>query len=126
VQLAGLYLEAERYEDARHWYEEALKLSPKDVDVSTELGLTYYYTNQTDRSLQQLDRSLELDPKHLKTLLYVGMVRAFGKQDLEGAQKAWDRVVQLAPDSREGQQAKRALEQLKAAHPAGTTPPPGS
>jgi hypothetical protein len=35
--------------------------------------------------LKQFDHSLSIDPKHVKTLLNVGIVRAFGKQDLAGA-----------------------------------------
>ena len=118
TQLANLYFDAERYDDAIKWYEDAVKLSPKDVDASTDLGVCYYYTNQPDKALVQFDHSLALDPKHIKTLLNVGIVRAFGKQDLDGATKAWQQVIQLAPESPEGQAAKRALDSLRSAHPA--------
>jgi tetratricopeptide (TPR) repeat protein len=119
AQLANLYFDAERYDDAIKWYSEAVKLAPNDVNLSTDLGVSYYYTNQADRALAQFDTSLKIDPKHAKTLLNVGVVRAFGKQDLAGAEAAWQQVVQLAPDSPEGQAAKRALDSLKAAHQAG-------
>jgi tetratricopeptide (TPR) repeat protein len=117
VDLGNLYFDAERYDDAIKWYSDALKLAPNDVNVSTDLGVSYYYTNQPDKALQQFDHSLKLDPKHVKTLLNVGIVRAFGKQDLSGAQEAWQQVIQLAPDSPEGQAAKRALDAVRAAHP---------
>jgi tetratricopeptide (TPR) repeat protein len=120
AQLANLYFDAERYDDAIKWYSEAVKLAPNDVNLSTDLGVSYYYTNQADRALEQFDKSLKIDPKHAKTLLNVGVVRAFGKQDLTGAEAAWQQVVQLAPDSPEGQAAKRALDSLKAAHQGGT------
>ena len=61
------------------------------------------------------DHSLSIDPKHIKTLLNIGIVRAFGKQDLGGAGKAWQQVVDLAPDSPEGQAAKKGLEGIKSA-----------
>ncbi len=126
VQLGNLYFDAERYDDAIKWYEEAVKLSPNDVNVSTDLGVSYYYSNQPDKALQQFDHSLKLDPKHPKTLLNVGIVRAFGKQDLDGASQAWQQVIALAPDSPEGQAAKRALDSLRSAHPpAGSTQKPG-
>src|SRR5581483_727152 len=38
VELANLYFDAERYDDAIKWYTEALALDPKDVNVSTDLG----------------------------------------------------------------------------------------
>jgi tetratricopeptide (TPR) repeat protein len=128
VELANLYFDAERYDEAIAWYTNALKLSPDDVDVSTDLGVSYYYTNQADKALAQFSHSLKLNPKHTKTLLNVGIVRAFGKQDLDGAQEAWQQAIQAAPESREGQAAKRLLDTLRSAHPAtGTnTPKPGA
>ena len=98
----------------------ALKLTPNDVNVSTDLGVSYYYMNQADKALEQFEHSLTIDPKHTKTLLNIGIVKAFGKQDLEGASKAWGQVLQIAPDSPEGQAAKRALDSLASAHPGMT------
>jgi tetratricopeptide (TPR) repeat protein len=117
AQLANIYFDAERYDDAIKWYEQAIALSPNDPNVSTDLGVCYYYTNQPDKALAQFEHSLKIDPKHTKTLLNVGIVKAFGKQDLEGAAQAWNEVIQLAPDSPEGQAAKRALDSLRANHP---------
>src|SRR5439155_13745557 len=85
TQLANLYFDAERYDEAIRWYEQALKLAPNDPNVSTDLGVCYYYTNQPDKALQQFEHSLQINPKHTKTLLNVGIVKAFGKQDLDGA-----------------------------------------
>ena len=121
VQLGNLYFDAERYADAITWYSAALALKPDDADVSTDLGVSYYYTNQADRALEQFQKSLQINPKHAKTLLNIGVVKAFGKQDLAGAEAAWQQVLQLSPDSPEGQAAKRGLESLRAAHP-GSAP----
>jgi cytochrome c-type biogenesis protein CcmH/NrfG len=125
IALGNLYFDAERYPEAAQWYEDALRGDPKNPDVSTDLGVSYYYMNQPDKALAQFDKSLQIDPKHIKTLLNIGIVRAFGKQDLTGAAAAWEQVVALSPSSPEGQQAKRALDAMKGAHPnlAGGQPP---
>ena len=117
VQLGNVFFDGEQYAQAITWYEQALALNPNDTNVSTDLGVAYYYTNQADRALAQFDHSLAIDPKHIKTLLNVGIVRAFGKQDLAGAGRAWQQVVDLSPDSPEGQAAKKGLEGIKSAHP---------
>lgn len=122
VQLGNLYFDAERYPEAIRWYEEALVIAPKDANVSTDLGVAYYYTNQADRAIRQFEQSLAIDASHTKTLLNMGIVKAFGKQDLAGATAAWQQVVALAPDSPEGQAAKKALEGVAQAHPPGTSP----
>ena len=126
AQLGNLYFDAEKYDLAIKWYEEALKLDPTNPDVSTDLGVSYYYSNQPDRALAQFTRSLEIEPKHTKTMLNQGIVLAFGKQDLDGASKAWQRVVELAPNTPEGQAARRALESMKSAHPDLNTASPGT
>jgi tetratricopeptide (TPR) repeat protein len=123
VQLGNLYFDAERYDEAARWYEQALSVNPKDVNASTDLGIAYYYSNQPDRALAQFDRSLAIDPKHSKTLLNIGIVRAFGKQDLDGAEKAWQRVLELAPNTPEAEVAKKGLDGLRAGHGQGGTPP---
>jgi tetratricopeptide (TPR) repeat protein len=121
VQLGNIFFDGEQYQQAITWYEQALALNPNDTNVSTDLGVAYYYTNQPDKALAQFDKSLAMDPKHIKTLLNVGIVRAFGKQDLAGAGKAWQQVVDLSPNSPEGQAAKKGLEGIKSAHPESSS-----
>ena len=107
-----------------------LALDPRNVNASTDLGISYYYTNQADRALTQFRRSLEVDPKHSKTLLNVGIVLAFGKQDLEGAAKAFQQVIDVAPGSVEARAARQALDGIRSAHPdvpgGATAKPPGT
>lgn len=125
VQLANTYFDAEQYQDAIKWYSQALSIDPRNPDASTDLGVSLYYTGQTDKALEQFEVSLEIDPRHTKTLLNQGIVLAFGKQDLARAAEAWKRVVELAPNSPEGQAAIRALEGIaSAAHPGGVSPTP--
>jgi tetratricopeptide (TPR) repeat protein len=115
VQLANVYFDAERFTDAISWYEKAIALDPKNADVSTDLGVSYYYTNRTEEALKRFEVSLKINPNHTKTLLNKGIVLAFGKEDLKGAAAEWQKVVDLAPGTPEGEAAKRALEGVAAA-----------
>ena len=126
LQLANTYFDADRYTDAIKWYEESLRIDPSNPDASTDLGVSYYYTGQADRALQQFERSLKLNPRHTKTMLNQGIVLAFGKQDLAGAEAAWKQVIALAPDSPEAEAARRGLEGIKAAGHAGAAATPGN
>ena len=128
IDLGNLYFDAERYDDAILWYEQAVKLQPNDENLSTDLGVCYYYINQPDKAIARFDASLKLNPKHVKTLLNLGIVRAFGKQDLAGATKAWEQVIANEPNSPEAQAARRALDTLRTAHGAGANgePKPGA
>jgi tetratricopeptide (TPR) repeat protein len=116
VQLGNVYFDAERYDDAIGWYEKALAIDPKNADASTDLGVSYYYTKRPDQALTQFEASLKIDPNHTKTLLNKGIVLAFGKEDLTGAAEVWKKLVDIAPDSPEGQAARRGLEGIEAAN----------
>lgn len=118
TQLGNLYFDAEKYAEAVKWYVASLQLAPRNPDVSTDLAVSYYYSNQVDQALAQFQKSIEIDPRHSKTWLNLGIVRAFGKQDLAGAGQAWEKVMELAPaDSPEARAARQALDGLKSAHP---------
>jgi tetratricopeptide (TPR) repeat protein len=116
AQLGDLYYDAGKYPEAIKWYQESFTLNPKDVNVSTDLGVSYYYNKENDRAIDQLQKSLQIDPTHAKTLLNLGVVKAFGKRDLKGATEAWQKLVEVAPQTPEGQQAKQALDSLSSAH----------
>jgi tetratricopeptide (TPR) repeat protein len=117
AELGNLYFDAERYDEAIKWYQASLAIQPKDADVSTDLGVSYYYINETDKALEQFAHSLEINPRHTKTMLNIGVVKAFGKQDLSGAARAWQQVVDLAPQSPEGRAAKQMIDTLRTSHP---------
>jgi tetratricopeptide (TPR) repeat protein len=119
LQLGNTYFDAEHWDEAIQWYRRAVELDPKNPDASTDLGVSLYYTNKADEALVQFERSLKINPKHTKTLLNKGIVLAFGKQDLKAAAAEWEKVVTLAPDTPEGQAARRALEGIAAAHANG-------
>jgi len=123
VQLGNAYFDAERWDEAIKWYERALELDPKNADASTDLGVSYYYSNKPDEALAQFERSLAISPTHTKTLLNKGIVLAFGKQDLKAAAAEWQKVVELAPDSPEGQAARRALEGIASGHESSGSAP---
>jgi cytochrome c-type biogenesis protein CcmH/NrfG len=115
AELANLYFDAGEFEKSIVWYDASLKLDPKNIDVSTDLAVAFYYSEQPDRALVQLDHSLSIDPRHAKTLLNQGIIRAFGKRDLAGAQQSWEKVVQVAPNSQEAARARQGLDGLKSA-----------
>jgi tetratricopeptide (TPR) repeat protein len=122
VQMGNTHFDAEKFEDAISWYQRALTIDPSNPDASTDLGVSYFYTDRSDQALAQFERSLTIDPAHTKTMLNKGIVLAFGKQDIRAASEEWKKVVTLAPDSPEGQAARKMLEGVASAPHAGQAP----
>ena len=120
VALGNLYFDAHRFDQAIPWYEQALAVAPNNVDVSTDLGVSYYYMQQPGRAVAQFERSLDADPMHVKTHLNLGIVKSFGLQDLDGALTAWERVIEIAPDSVEAVAAQDALDRIGSVHGSET------
>ena len=114
ILLAGMYFDSHSFEQAIPWYEEVVRLMPEDVQAITNLGISYYYVGLPERAVEQLERSLEIEPGHAQTLVSLGVVKAFGLEDLDGASAAWQRVLEVAPDGPEAEAAREALSRLQA------------
>jgi tetratricopeptide (TPR) repeat protein len=122
AELGNLYFDGQRFDLAIPWYEASYKLDQKNINVSTDLAVSYYYTEQADKALAQIDKSLALDAKHATTLLNQGIIRAFGKQDFAGAIESWDKVITYAPNSPEAAKARTLKEAHGSAATAGAAP----
>lgn len=70
VHLGNAYFDTGKYEEAEKWYTTALAKKADDVDVRTDLGLTFIFRDKPnyDRAIQEFQRSLALDPNHPQTL----------------------------------------------------------
>jgi tetratricopeptide (TPR) repeat protein len=124
AQLAETYFRADRMEEAIKWYREALRLDPANVNASTQLGMALFVVQGADAALAQFEKSLQLDPRHARTLLSKGIVLWQGKNDLAGAEAAWRKVIEVAPDSSEASLAQQGLQGITG-RGGRSTPPEG-
>ena len=70
VHLGNANFDAGKYEEAEKWYTSALAKKADDVNVRTDLGLTFIFRTPPDydRAVTEFQRSLETDPNHIQTL----------------------------------------------------------
>ena len=59
-----------QFQKGREFYLLALQQKPNDVDVRTDLGLTYFLSNppENEKAIAEFQKSLQTNPKHEKTL----------------------------------------------------------
>jgi tetratricopeptide (TPR) repeat protein len=98
--MGNVYFDAERWQDARGWYEKSLELAPDDINVLTDLAVVERNLGQPERALALLDRALAVDSSHWQALYNKVVVYQF---DLHQHDAAAD--------------ALRALQQLKESNP---------
>lgn len=112
VGLANAHFDVKHWEDAAKWYEQALKLSPSDVNVITDLGLTYYYREpkQTAKAIEYFKKSLTLEPNHPQTLFNYSLVLIETNQG-DQAKEMIAKLEKAMPNAPEVAQLKQKLSQ---------------
>ena len=107
VALGNINYDTGNYLAAEKWYTAALAKTPDDINVRTDLGLTFLLRNPPDneRALAEFRRSLQLDPRHEPTLqnMIVALTR---KGDKTEARATLAKLESLYP-------ANPALPQLR-------------
>lgn len=63
----------ENFAGAREYYSKVLEQNPKDVNVRTDYGLTFYLQNppEIEKAVAEFRKSLAENPKHAKTLQFL-------------------------------------------------------
>lgn len=85
-----------RFTEARVYYQKALEIKPDDVNVRTDLGLTYYYGTPQDAesAIREYRRSLAIDPRHEPTLqnLATALIKTGNQKEAEKTLEALRQV----------------------------------
>lgn len=100
IKLGNALFDAGQYEQAAGWYEKALKKRPRDVNVRSDLGLTYFLREPRDveRAIKEFQASLAIDPNHEMTLQNLAIAYT-QKGDTENAQKIIERLKTVNPQN---------------------------
>ncbi|HEX8197784.1 MAG TPA: CHAT domain-containing protein [Pyrinomonadaceae bacterium] len=122
--LGTLYLLEKDFDKAIEQLEQAAKLAPGDAKMHADLGAAYLEiakrsSNNGSKRLESLDKShkhleeaIKLDPR----LLEPRFNRALNLKDLysaEQARQAWREYLELDPNSKWADEARRNLESLE-------------
>jgi cytochrome c-type biogenesis protein CcmH/NrfG len=114
IQLGDMYYDAGQWNDAITYYTRALKETPANPDVRTDMGVAYFNSGNADQALKEFDRALKDDPKHAQTLFNVGVVKMTGKNDAKGAIVAWESLLKMDPEYKDRAKVETLLAQAKA------------
>jgi tetratricopeptide (TPR) repeat protein len=115
LELSTMNFVSDRFADAITWYKKLAELDPTNTDVLIDISTANLYLNDVDEAKVWAEKALAVDPNNLRAHYNMGYVYASSEpQDLAAAVKEWDIVVQLDPESDEGQTAKTHADGLRA------------
>ena len=115
-QLGTLYRATHQFKTAIDYYQKSLDINPRNVGARTDLASCLYYLGDVDGALAQLDKSLSYDPKHMGTLMNIGIIRWKGKNDVDGAVAAWQKALKLNPDPQNKQLIEHMIAEARQQH----------
>jgi cytochrome c-type biogenesis protein CcmH/NrfG len=114
ISLGNDYFDTQRFQDAVDAYAKALELDPNNADVLTDQGSMYRQLKAYDKALAAFKQAQKINPKHVQSLYNMGVVYSEDMKDTANARKVWNRILEIAPDSPQGAQAKALLAALPA------------
>ncbi len=103
-QQGNEFYEAMQFEEAAAEYEKALDLEPENVDVMSNLGVTYYRLGKLDEAIEVYDKAVAIAPEDadIRSNLAAAYVQ---KQAMDGgtdylnmALDEYKEAIELAPD----------------------------
>lgn len=115
--LANLYYDTQKYQNAITYYEQGLKLDAKNYDAMTDLGASYFALKQYDKALEIFRQVTAEKPDQAMAWFNMGVVYQ-AKNDTPNMKFAWERFLAIQPT---GGLADQVRTQLSQTNPSTTT-----
>lgn len=100
IKLGNAFFDAEQYEPAEKWYLDALRKTPNDTSVRTDLGLTYYLRTprNIEKAVKEFQAVLAIEPNKEITLRNLAL--AFRESgDKENFERTLETLKKVNPDN---------------------------
>jgi RNA polymerase subunit RPABC4/transcription elongation factor Spt4 len=93
-------------------FEAATQADPRNASYFTNLGVAYGELGDDLRAFTAYQRAVELNPRELQAYLNMGYLYNERERATE-AREVWEKLIRLAPDSEEADEARENLRNLE-------------
>lgn len=114
TSIGNHYYDNREYAKAIEYYERSLKLTPKNVDVRTDMGTAIWYSGNADRAIREYEQALKDKPNYSQTLFNMGVVKWQGKHDGNAALELWENLLAADPTYPDRQKVEAMVQQVRA------------
>jgi tetratricopeptide (TPR) repeat protein len=112
-ELGESFFQANQWDAAITWFTKLLELDPNNVHAMTDIGTSHFELGRMDEAETTWLAALELAPGDAQVHYNLGFLYANAEPpEFAAAKQAWERVVQLEPDSDIAQTAQVHLDSL--------------
>lgn len=114
IELADLYLQHKRFEQALEQYQTAYKMTQKKIDVSILIAECLVQAGQSQQAIKELRSILQMNTKAISPRLKLGLI-LYNSHMIAEAVDQWENVLRIDPKNEE------AIRYLKMAQTTGIT-----
>jgi len=100
------------YKNAVDQYLKYLAVKPDNVEVMTDLGLSYGDLQMTEIAIRELKAAIALAPDNQRAWHSLGWVQYNGASNLSEAKIAWQKSYDLDPNTPIGKESKSFLDEF--------------
>lgn len=97
TQMGNIFFDSNRFADAIYAYEKSLALAPANPNVLTDLGVMYRRSNAPEKAIAAFDKAIAAQSDFETARFNKGVVLMHDLNDLPGAIKAWEALVEVNP-----------------------------
>lgn len=113
TQLGNGYFDLGNHDKAIEYYRKALEIQPNNPNVWTDMGISLRKIGKPQESVAAFRKALENDPNHQLALFNMGIVLRDDLKDENGALAAWDKFLQINPDTPHAVMIRPWVKQLQ-------------
>jgi predicted amidophosphoribosyltransferase len=103
--------EREDYQEAVRLFREAAEADPQNAGYWTNLGVAHGAVGDDLQAFNAYRRAVELDPGEASAYLFMGQLY-LERERYSEARESWEKLIQVAPDSEEAEEARENLRNL--------------
>ena len=113
IALGNALMDTRQFPAAIDAYKKALALDPNNVDVRVDMGTCYRGSGQPEKAIEEYRKAIKINPNHLNAHRNAGVVLAFDLKKPLDAAKAFERYLELAPNSPDAADIRHTIDDLK-------------
>jgi RNA polymerase subunit RPABC4/transcription elongation factor Spt4 len=103
--------ESENFQEAVRLFREATEAEPGNAGFWTNLGVAHSAVGDDLQAFNAYKRAVDLDPQEAAAYLFMGQLYLERERYTE-AREAWEKLIAVAPDSEEAEEARDNLRNL--------------